>query len=50
VILQTFHPENEMLSLLINEGYEAFADCLLDERRQAVFAPVTFQALLRGSA
>jgi primosomal protein N' (replication factor Y) len=50
VILQTFHPENEMLSMLINHGYEVFADSLLNERRQAGLPPVTFQALLRAAA
>ncbi|MGH8034389.1 MAG: replication restart helicase PriA, partial [Lysobacterales bacterium] len=50
VILQTFHPEHEMVALLINRGYEAFARRLLDERRQARLPPVTFQALLRAEA
>jgi primosomal protein N' (replication factor Y) len=50
VILQTFHPENATLALLINRGYEEFANSLLQERRLAQLPPVTFQALLRGEA
>ncbi len=50
VILQTFHPENEALASLIHEGYEVFADRLLEERRQAQLPPVTYQALLRAEA
>jgi len=50
VVLQTFHPEHEVLSLLINEGYEAFAGRLLEERRQAQLPPLTHQALLRADA
>ena len=50
VVLQTFHPQNESLSLLINSGYEAFAISQLEERRLAQLPPVTFQALLRGEA
>jgi primosomal protein N' (replication factor Y) (superfamily II helicase) len=50
VILQTFHPENATLALLINRGYEEFANSLLQERRLAQLPPITFQALLRGEA
>ena len=50
VILQTFHPENETLTLLINQGYEAFARKLLEERRKVGLPPVTLQALLRAEA
>ncbi|HLF30324.1 MAG TPA: primosomal protein N' [Xanthomonadales bacterium] len=50
VILQTFHPENGMLALLINQGYEVFARHLLEERRQTHLPPVSFQALLRAEA
>jgi primosomal protein N' (replication factor Y) len=50
VILQTFHPENESLALLISRGYEAFALSQLEERRLAQLPPVTFQALLRAEA
>ncbi|MSQ98963.1 MAG: primosomal protein N' [Xanthomonadales bacterium] len=50
VILQTFHPGNESMALLINGGYEAFAISQLEERRLAQLPPLTFQALLRGEA
>ncbi len=50
VILQTFHPENESMDLLISRGYEDFASSLLEERRRAQLPPLTFQALLRAEA
>lgn len=50
VILQTFHPENEALALLIQHGYEVFADWLLEERRLAQLPPLTYQVLLRAEA
>jgi len=50
VILQTYHPENEALVSLIRDGYEVFADRLLEERRTTELPPVTFQALLRAEA
>jgi primosomal protein N' (replication factor Y) len=50
VILQTFHPEDDALNLLIREGYEVFADRLLEERGLAQLPPLTYQALLRAEA
>jgi primosomal protein N' (replication factor Y) len=50
VILQTLHPENPALELLLSEGYEAYARWLLEERRQAGLPPASYQALLRGEA
>jgi primosomal protein N' (replication factor Y) len=50
VVLQTFHPENESLAMLITRGYEAFALDQLEQRRLAQLPPVTFQALLRAEA
>lgn len=50
VILQTFHPENEALNVLIREGYEVFADRLLEDRGLAQLPPLTYQTLLRAEA
>jgi primosomal protein N' (replication factor Y) len=50
VILQTLHPEHPALSLLLSEGYEAYARWLLEEREQAGLPPVGYQALLRADA
>ena len=35
---------------MIREGYESFADRLLEERRAASLPPFTYQALLRAEA
>ena len=50
VILQTLHPENAALELLLTEGYEAYARWLLEERQLAGLPPVGYQALLRAEA
>ena len=50
VILQTHHPEHPLLNILINEGYNAFADLLLQQRKEASLPPFIFQALLRAEA
>ena len=50
VILQTLHPDHEALELLLSEGYEAYAQWLLEERRQAGLPPHGYQALLRAEA
>jgi primosomal protein N' (replication factor Y) len=50
VILQTLHPEHPALTLLLSQGYEAYARWLLDERRLAGLPPFGYQALLRADA
>jgi primosomal protein N' (replication factor Y) len=50
VILQTLHPEHPALELLLTQGYEAYANWLLEERRLAGLPPVGYQALLRAEA
>ena len=50
VILQTLHPEDPALNLLIGEGYEAFARWLLEQRRETELPPFSYQALLRAEA
>jgi primosomal protein N' (replication factor Y) len=50
VILQTLHPEHPALALLLEQGYAAYAEWLLEERRQAGLPPCGHQALLRADA
>ncbi len=50
VILQTFHPQDEQLVLLIDQGYEAFAGVLLKERSAAQLPPSSYQVMLRAEA
>jgi len=48
VIMQTHHPDHPLLEVLINQGYEAYATALLEERRLAGFPPFSYQAVLRA--
>jgi len=50
VILQTHHPDHPLLLTLINQGYQTFAQSVLQERQQAGLPPYSFQALLRVQA
>jgi primosomal protein N' (replication factor Y) len=50
VILQTAHPEDEMLNLLLNKGYSGFAKKVLAERKELQLPPFSFQALIRTEA
>lgn len=50
VIIQTHHPEHPLLNTLIQEGFHAFAEAALEERRQAHFPPYRFAALIRAEA
>lgn len=47
VILQTRQPQHPLLMALISQGYQAFADNALQERRQAGLPPFGYQALIR---
>ncbi|ATN85084.1 primosomal protein N' [Coxiella burnetii] len=50
VLIQTHQPNNPFLTLLLQEGYEAFAQALLKERQLAQLPPFTYLALLRTEA
>ena len=50
VVLQTFHPEHNLLQELINNGYGDFSRTALQERRMAQLPPFSFQALIRAEA
>jgi len=50
VLIQTHHPEHPLLQRLLAEGYAAFAQAALEERRQANLPPYSYLALLRAEA
>jgi len=50
VLIQTHHPDHPLLQVLLHEGYAAFAQAALEERRQAQLAPHSHMALLRAEA
>jgi len=50
VIIQTGYPDHPLLQLLINQGYTAFAQAALAERKAAQMPPLTSMALLRAEA
>jgi primosomal protein N' (replication factor Y) len=50
VLIQTACPEHPLLTTLVHEGYTAFAERALDERRAAGWPPFSFLALLRAEA
>jgi primosomal protein N' (replication factor Y) len=50
VMLQTRHPQHPMLTLLLREGYGAFATAALQERLEANLPPFSHQAMLRADS
>ncbi len=50
VMIQTRHPDNVMMQTLVSEGYAAFANAVLEERRLAAMPPYAFVALVRAEA
>jgi primosomal protein N' (replication factor Y) len=50
VLIQTYHPEHPLLRSLLTEGYAAFAEQALRERREAELPPYAALALLRAEA
>ena len=50
VLIHTASPEHPLLTTLVNEGYAAFAERALAERREAGWPPFGFLALLRAEA
>ncbi|MCU7940484.1 MAG: primosomal protein N' [gamma proteobacterium symbiont of Bathyaustriella thionipta] len=48
VVLQTSHPEDEILNTLLNEGYTGFAEKTLAERKEILLPPYAYQALIRA--
>lgn len=50
VLVQSRNPEHPLLQQLLAEGYEAFANQLLDERKLANWPPYVHVALVRAEA
>lgn len=50
VFLQTHQPEHPLLQTLIHQGYSAFAQALLQERKIGQWPPFSYLALLRAEA
>ncbi len=50
VMIQTRNPDNPMLQTLIAEGYDAFAEVAMQERRVAGWPPFGHVALIRSDA
>ncbi len=50
VVIQTHHPDNVLLKILLEQDYAAFTDVLLKQRRVAEFPPFTYLGLLRAEA
>ena len=50
VLIQTYHPDNPVFYALQQHDYQAFAQYVLEERRQAQFPPFTHFVLLRAES
>ncbi|WP_242602012.1 primosomal protein N' [Legionella yabuuchiae] len=50
VLIQTHLPHHPLLNCLIQEGYEAFAQTLLEQRRLASLPPYQFLAVMRAQS
>lgn len=50
VLIQTHHPEHPLLTTLITQGYDAFAQQALQERQAAQWPPFSYQILVRAEA
>ena len=50
VMIQTRNPQHPLLTILIDKGYQFFANQLLMERKQALLPPFSYFALFRAEA
>ena len=50
VLIQTTFPEHALFNALREQSYVAYADALLQERRQTQFPPFSYMALLKAEA
>lgn len=48
VIIQTHVPQHPLLNLLVQQGYDAFAEALLTMRKQATLPPYHFLSVIRA--
>ena len=49
-MIQTRYPDHPLLQTLVHDGYAAFAEIALNERREAGLPPFAHQALIRASS
>lgn len=50
VLIQTHLPDHPLLNILIQKGYDEFADALLQERQQADLPPFHYLAVIRAQS
>ena len=50
VLIQTRHPDHPLMQLLTRQGYDAFAEEALAERRLAALPPFSHQVLVRAES
>lgn len=50
VLIQTHHPDHPLLITLVQQGYAAFAEKAIQERKLAKLPPFSFQMLCRAEA
>ncbi|WP_318466809.1 primosomal protein N' [Photobacterium leiognathi] len=50
VLLQTHHPDHQLLQSLLHKGYGVFSQAALTERKQAMLPPYTHLVLVRAEA
>ena len=50
VLIQTEFPDHPLYAALRNQNFDAFAQTVLAERKQAALPPYTYQAILRAEA
>ncbi|CDL79286.1 primosomal protein N' [Xenorhabdus cabanillasii] len=48
VVLQTHHPEHPLLQMLLEKGYDAFAQQAMEERQQVLLPPFVSHIMLRS--
>ena len=50
VLIQTHHPDHPLLRTLIQQGYPACAEGLLQDRQQSLWPPYSYLAMLRAES
>jgi len=50
VIIQTHHPDHPLLKVMIDHGYQVFAESALSERKAAGLPPYAYAALIRSES
>jgi primosomal protein N' (replication factor Y) len=50
VLIQTRHPDHPLMELLTRQGYDAFSEVALEERRLAQLPPFSHQVLVRAES